>query len=111
MFRTLSLRAGSETRENQGVKLLKRAVLIVAGLAAMLYAGDYASVRLPFPKDRAAYGTVVVRPYYDVGLKSGKSQFYFLDPQNQTCVNSLFPHLGYTPCWYLRKHVRQRIQM
>jgi hypothetical protein len=93
------------------VKLLKRAVLIVVALAALLYAGDYALVRLPFPKGRAVYGTVVVRQYYDVGLKSGKSQFYFLDPTNQSCVNSLFPHFGYSPCWYLRKHSRQRISM
>jgi len=46
-----------------------------------------------------------------VGLKSGKSDFYFLDPQKQTCVNSLFPHLGYKPCWYLRKHTHPRIAM
>ena len=93
------------------MKLAKRIALIVAGLLALVYAGDYASVRMPFPKNRTLYDTVTVRPYYDVTLKSGKSEFYFLDPQKQTCVNSLFPHLGYNPCWYLRKHARQRIPM
>lgn len=93
------------------MKLVKRIGLIVAGLLALVYAGDYALVRIPIPKGRAPYSTVIVRPYYDVTLKSGKSDFYFLDPQKQTCVNSLFPHLGYNPCWYVRKHRRQRIPM
>ncbi len=77
----------------------------------MTYAGDYASVRIPIPKGREVYSTVTVRPYLAVGLKSGKSDLYFLDPQKQTCVNSLFPHLGYNPCWYVRKHTHQRVQM
>jgi hypothetical protein len=84
-------------------------VITLGALSALLYAGDYAAVRIPIPTGRNPYGVVTVRPYYDVKLKSGKSDFYFLDPQKQTCVNSLFPHLGYTPCWYLRRHARQRI--
>jgi hypothetical protein len=93
------------------VKLVKKIALTIVGLCALLYVGDYASVRIPIPKGRDTYSTVTVRPYYDVGLKSGKSEFYFLDPQKQTCVNSLFPHLGYKPCWYVRKHTHQRIAM
>ena len=93
------------------MKLVKRIALVMAGLLALVYAGDYASVRIPIPKRRAAYGSVTVRAYYDVALKSGKSDLYFLDPQKETCVNSLFPHLGYKPCWYLRKHTHPRIAM
>jgi hypothetical protein len=29
-------------------------------------------------------------------------------PTAWTCVNSLFPHQGYLPCWYLSKHTDQR---
>ncbi|MGD1103788.1 MAG: hypothetical protein ABSA59_17200 [Terriglobia bacterium] len=93
------------------MKLLKRMALIMGGLLALVYAGDYAAVRIPIPKGRAPCSTVTVRPYYDVALKSGKSDFYFLDPQKQTCVNSLLPHLGYNPCWYVRKHTHPRIRM
>lgn len=93
------------------MKLLKRIAVIAAGLCALVYGGDYAAVRVPIPKGRAVYDTVTVRPSYDVGLNSGKSDFYFLDPQKQTCVNSLFPHLGYSPCWYLRKHTHPIIKM
>jgi hypothetical protein len=87
----------------------KRIALIGAMVLALLYAGDYAAVRIPIPSSRNPFGVVTVRPYYDVRLKSGKSEYYFLDPKKQTCVNSLFPHMGYAPCWYLRRHARQRI--
>jgi hypothetical protein len=103
--------AGQSTGRYRRVKLVRQTGLTIVVLLALVYAGDYASVRIPIPKGRSPFSTVTVRPYYDVGLKSGKSEFYFLDPQKQTCVNSLFPHLGYDPCWYLRKHVRQRIAM
>jgi len=104
-------RARQTLRRNSRVKLVERIGLTMVVLLALVYAGDYTSLRIPIPKGRPAYGTVVVRPYYDVGLKSGKSDFYFLEPQRQTCVNSLFPHLGYKPCWYLRRHARPRIAM
>jgi len=90
---------------------IKRVALVLLGLLAVVYFGDYALVRIPIPKGRAVYDAVTVRPYYDVGLKSGKSAFYFLDPQKQTCVNSLFPHFGYSPCWYLRRHTQPRVRM
>ncbi len=49
-----------------------------------------------------------VRPYYAVRLKSGKTEFLFQAPRQQTCVNSLFPHFGTAPCWYLQRHPEQR---
>lgn len=93
------------------MQLVKRIALIIVGLAALVFIGDYAVLCIPIPKGRSPYATVVVRPYYDVGLKSGKSDFYFLDPRKQTCVNSLFPHLGYAPCWYVRQHTHPATKM
>jgi hypothetical protein len=93
------------------MKFLKTAVLVLVTVIVLLYAADYLAVRIPVPKSRPALGTVTVRPYYDVTLKDGKSEFYVLDPQEQTCVNSVLPHMGYTPCWYLRKHTHPRTAM
>jgi hypothetical protein len=90
---------------------MRRIALTVMALIGLLYAGDYASVRFRIPKRRDPFGVVQVRPYYAVPQKNGKPEFYFLDPQNQTCVHSLFPHLGYNPCWYVSRHARQRIDM
>jgi len=91
------------------MKLFQNAALVLTGVLVLFYAADYLVVRIPIPKSRPAFGTVTVRPYYDVTLKDGKSEFYFADPRQQTCVNSLLPHLGYPPCWYLRKHTHPRI--
>ena len=90
---------------------MRRFALIVAASISLIYAGDYAWVRLRILTTHAAYEVVKVRPYYAVRQKDGKDEFYFLQPRDETCVRSLFPHLGYNPCWYVRRHARQRIAL
>jgi len=85
--------------------------MVVVVFFALLYAGDYASVRYRIPRSRDPLGTVEIQPYYAVPLKDGKTEFMFLPTQNQVCVHSLFPHLGYNPCWYARRKRNKRIDM
>jgi len=54
---------------------------------------------------------VKIQRYYAVGLKSRKTEFMFLEPENQVCVHSLFPHFGYSPCWYLSRRNVKRIDI
>ena len=89
---------------------MRRIVLVVAAALCALYLGDYFSVRYRIPGNRPHFGVVQVRRSYATPLKNGRTQFTFDAPENQTCVESLFPHLGCTPCWYLRRHAQQRIQ-
>jgi hypothetical protein len=49
-----------------------------------------------------------VNHYTAVLQKNGKTTLTFDPPQPWTCVNSLFPHQGWLPCWYLSKHTDQR---
>jgi hypothetical protein len=46
--------------------------------------------------------------------KGGKTS-YEIDQQNPeqtvTCVHSLFPHAGSSPCWYVKPRVNQPIPM
>jgi hypothetical protein len=90
---------------------MKRILFITILSLLILYIGDYISVRYRIPKNRDQFGMVKVQRYYAVGLKSGKTEFMFLTPQNQMCVHSLFPHFGYTPCWYLARKTVKRIDM
>jgi hypothetical protein len=85
--------------------------LLLAGLAAVLFAGDYAVLRYRLATESEALGRVTVRPYYAVRLKSGKTEFLFQDPQPETCVKSLVPHFGRTPCWYLHRHPEKRTEI
>lgn len=78
---------------------------------AVLYAGDYLLLRYRIARNQAPFGTVTVRPYYAVPRKDHKIEFMFQDPEDDTCVNSLFPHLGDSPCWYLRRNTDKRIDL
>jgi hypothetical protein len=86
----------------------------LAGVVVLVAAGyllDYAVLRFRVATDRHATATVTVRPVYAVPQKNRSTEFMVGDPQDQTCVNSLFPHMGDLPCWYLRRHREQQISM
>lgn len=89
---------------------MKRVILGIFGVLALIYLGDYASVRLRIP-GRNPFGSVTVTISYSVMKKDGKPDYYFQPPQVETCVRSIFPHLGYAPCWYLKRHTNQQINM
>jgi hypothetical protein len=84
------------------------AVLVLAGLAAAVYCGDFLVFRARVAGNWNPYGSVTVEPYYAVEQKSGKTQFMFQGPQQQTCIHALLPHSGYSTCWYLSRHPEQR---
>ncbi|HXW89171.1 MAG TPA: hypothetical protein VEK33_01355 [Terriglobales bacterium] len=80
-------------------------------LLALVYAGDYVAWRFGLPAHRQPFGNVAVQQVYVIHEKSGKTEYQFPPPENQVCVEALFPHVGYSPCWYLRKHTEQRIDI
>lgn len=87
---------------------LRRGTLIAILLAGVIFFGDYLAVR--FPGSRNPFGAVNVQPYYAIHLKNKKTEFDFNVPaQTTVCVRSLFPHLGYPPCWYASRKTTQRI--
>jgi len=85
------------------------AVLVV--MAAILYVGDYLWTRYRLPHREDAFDTVVVTPLYVIHEKNSKLEYQLAQPQNEVCVRSLFPHFGYAPCWYVRKHTEKRIDI
>ena len=78
-----------------------------AGLILLAYAVDYGVFRYQAAAGKA-FGQVTVTSYDAVQQKSGRTQFLFKPPQDETCVKSLFPHAGFVPCWYLQRHTEQR---
>jgi len=89
---------------------MKRVFLFAAMALVLLYAGDYLSVRYRIP-NREPLGTVKIQRYYAVRQKDRKTEYYFLDPENRQCVHSLFPQMGFSPCWYLSRKTKQEIDM
>lgn len=98
-----------------GKVLLKRyflrAVFSLVCLVALAYIADYGILRYRIAANRAPFRTVTVQPYDAVPQKDHKTEFLLEDPRDETCVNSLFPHMGDAPCWYLERHTEQRINL
>jgi len=92
----------------QAKRGLRISVLVLAGLAAALYCGDYGVFRVRVAGNWNPYGSITVEPYDAIAQKSGKTQFIFQEPHQQTCIHALLPHSGYSTCWYLSKHPEQR---
>jgi hypothetical protein len=89
---------------------MKLRIFIVAFvLMVALYVGDDLSVRYRIPKSRQPFSTVTIRRFDAISEKNNKTEYVYEDPVAVTCVRSLFPHLGYSPCWYLSRHAEQRI--
>ena len=92
-------------------RLLQRAFMVVAVGVPLVYLCDYVLLRFRIATNRQPYGTVTVHPFYAVPRKDHRIEFMFKDPEDRTCVYSLFPHMGDTPCWYLSRNTEQRINM
>lgn len=100
---------GARMNEGLGVeaivRLIKRILLLLVLAMAAVYGADYLVAR------SRPLGSVQVQPYYAVPQKDGKIEFIMLDPEVDSCVNSLLPHLGQQPCWYLNRRKQKRIDM
>ena len=80
------------------------AAAIAISLFIALYAGDYLVLRYRIAAHGVEAASANVPTYSAAPLKNGRLDVYYDQPQMQTCVRSIFPWLGYQPCWYLRRH-------
>jgi hypothetical protein len=87
--------------------LLSRIATVLVVLVIVLYFGDYIVVRLR----GEPLETVQINKFYAVPQKDGKTSFEPGEPETQTCIDSIFPHLGYNPCWYVKRHKTQQINL
>ena len=85
-----------------------RILTIAFVLLAIVYLCDDLAVRYRTPRNREPLGTVTIQRYDAISEKNNKTEFDFESPITVTCVHSLFPHMGYQPCWYLSRHSEQR---
>jgi hypothetical protein len=96
--------------------IVKRSLIGIAIAVAIVYAGDFASVRMRMThsKPNDPFETVTSLRILAIGEKGGKTE-YDVDPvqpqQTGVCVHALFPHSGDLPCWYLKKKFAQPIPM
>ena len=95
---------------------LNRILYSTIMLIAMAYGYDYASVRrrMAAKKPGDPFDVVTYPHLLAIPLKGNKVD-YELDAQSpmesESCVHSLFPHYGYTPCWYVLRRSKSPTQM
>jgi hypothetical protein len=92
-------------------KIMASVLAGLIGASILAYALDYLLWRYKLSTGRTPYGTLTVQYYYAIQEKNGKTEYDYQPPQRESCVNSLFPHSGYSPCWYERKHTEKAIRI
>ncbi len=82
-----------------------RILIAVLASLALVYGGDYLYVRYRMTRHQAGdpFDVVTIQPTYAIAEKDGRAEIILGQPETQTCVHSLFPHYGYSPCWYLNR--------
>jgi hypothetical protein len=96
--------------------LFKRILIVAVAALAVLFIGDYLYVRIRamHPKPSDPFESIKSLRVLAIPEKSGKTEYEVdaLNPeQTVTCVHSLFPHMGYSPCWYVKPRINQPIPM
>jgi hypothetical protein len=99
------------TKMQNVAPLLKRIATAVVVLVSVYYVGEFISIKYRIPASREPLGTVQITKLYAVLQKDGRTSYEAGEPETQTCVNSIFPHLGYSPCWYVERHKVQQVNL
>jgi len=55
--------------------------------------------------------TMTTQPIIEIPHKDGRDEIVLGDTQTQTCVRALFPHDGYSPCWYVARQNQSTTMM
>jgi hypothetical protein len=95
---------GERPRHRVSLTLITFCVLL-----ALLYGFDYLVARTRLARNGNALGSVKVEILYAIPQKSGKTEFNYGGSEVQRCLHSLFPHLGYDPCWYAARHAQKQV--
>jgi hypothetical protein len=84
---------------------------VLVSLAAVVYASDFVWFEYRMRNAKPNHPLETVTIYYATAMNNGKVEVFYDQPQTQTCVHSLFPHQGHTPCWRLGRSGIQRISL
>lgn len=92
---------------------LKGTILALIAALVLIYAGDYLFVRFRMTRNLLddPFETQMIERTYGIPHKNGSAEIVNDAPEPETCVHSIFPHMGYTPCWYLNRNSKTIIML
>jgi len=82
------------------MRIVLKVLLALTLIAALVYGCDdlYARMRHEPGED------VRIDRVLAVAQKFNKIDYERTDAITERCVNSVFPHFGHNPCWYVKRH-------
>lgn len=84
-------------------KFLVRGLLLLIGALVVVYAIDAVQVRIRLAMGGSSKAYDTVNVLYATPLKGGNYEIFSDQPEAESCSRSIFPQMGYEPCWYLRR--------
>ena len=91
-------------------QILLKVLMGIVAFGVVAYVVDDLSSRLNIPS-RDQFSTITIRRSLYVNEKYNKFSLEPLPDGLERCVNALMPHFGSRPCWYVRKHTREMIEV
>ena len=85
---------------------LSQGLLFLLASTVILYAGDWAVLRVRMAR-QTAFSTVQVARFLATPLKNHADEYDYMGTVAQPCVRSIFPHASDPPCWWLKRHATQ----
>jgi hypothetical protein len=89
------------------MRILFKAVAAAALLTLVAYGCDDVYARLR----HQPYADIHIDRFLAVAEKFNKIDYERTDPVTERCVYALFPHFGYSPCWYVTRHTVRMISV
>jgi hypothetical protein len=84
-------------------RIIRIALVALCAAAALVYIADYGIARVRLSRG-SALSTIEVARLIAIPQKSGKTELEYGGADTITCVHAIFPHFGYTPCWYAKRN-------
>jgi hypothetical protein len=98
---------------NPLLRIAKKLTVLLIIALVLTYIGDFLRVRYRIwkPRPNDPFESVKLDRFYAITQKNGREDYAPADTQTVTCVHSIFPHSGFSPCWYVVRQNGKPIQM
>ncbi|HXJ37622.1 MAG TPA: hypothetical protein VNH18_00015 [Bryobacteraceae bacterium] len=84
--------------------LLRISAYVLGALAGLFWLADYLALTLPYPAGKQQWEVIRVDQMYATRNRFNQVEMSHGNPIMETCGNSLLPHSGHRPCWYVKRH-------
>jgi hypothetical protein len=88
------------------VRRVGQIALVLVAFLILLYAGDWAVLRVR-SSHGTAYRVIKVNQFLASPLKGSKVEYDWTGTVDQQCSRSIFPQDGNPACWWLERHTTQ----